>query len=214
MAATNKLRKVGWALIAVGIIDIAFMVYCIMNEIGYSSSLNIFAVIAGVLLVRNSMRTANVVTFFAAFMMSAAVGVVILFPLLVPLDFLIALMRLSAESLILFALVAIAFFAFAFWVYRSLTAPEVMEARRTAGVNAKAPVGGFIVGGVLVIGLFTILTFATHGRSAAIAIEKASAKIGPGYKYYVTSMSWSGNSGRATVTAYNESEIREVKIEW
>lgn len=212
--ATEKLRRVGWTLVAVGLIDIAFMVYCIMNEISYRSSLNIFAVIAGILLVRKSMRTANVVSFFAAFTMAGAMGALVLFPLLVPFDFLMTMLRLSPLSLVSSVLVGIAFLLLAFWVYRNLTAPEVMEARRAAGVNAKLPMAGFIAGGVLVVGLFTIMTFTMHGSSSEIAIEKARAETGPGYRYYVTSMSWSGDSGRATVTAYNETEVRDVKVQW
>lgn len=212
--ATEKLRRVGWALVAVGLIDIAFMVYCIMNEISYRSSLNVFAVIAGILLVRKSMRTANVVSFFAAFMMAGAMGALVLFPLLVPFDFLITMLRLSPLSLVSSVLVGIAFLLLAFWVYRNLTAPEVMEARRAAGVNAKPPIAGFIAGGVLVVGLFTIMTLVMHGSSSEIAIEKARAETGPGYSYYVTSMSWSGDSGRATVTAYNDTEVRDVNVQW
>lgn len=212
--ATEKLRRVGWTLVAVGLIDIAFMVYCVVNEISYRSSLNIFAVIAGVLLVRKSMRTANVVSFFAAFMMAGVMGALVLFPLLVPFDFLMTMLRLSPLSLVSSVLVGIAFLLLAFWVYRNLTAPEVMEARRAAGVNAKPPIAGFIAGGVLVVALFTTMTLVMHGSSSEIAIEKARAETGPGYSYYVTSMSWSGDSGRATVTAYNDTEVRDVNVQW
>lgn len=41
------LVRTGKVLITVGVIDIGVMIYCIANEISYSSSFNIFAVIAG-----------------------------------------------------------------------------------------------------------------------------------------------------------------------
>ena len=45
-----RMRRVGWALVAVGIVDIAFMVYAIASGWSYSSSFNVFAVIGGVFL--------------------------------------------------------------------------------------------------------------------------------------------------------------------
>jgi hypothetical protein len=44
------MRRVGKVLIVVGLIDIGFMVYCIANRMGYSSSLNIFALAGGIFL--------------------------------------------------------------------------------------------------------------------------------------------------------------------
>ncbi len=43
------LKRVGLVLIAVGLCDIIFMIYCVSQGQSYSSSFNIFAVIAGVL---------------------------------------------------------------------------------------------------------------------------------------------------------------------
>jgi hypothetical protein len=58
------LRRVGGVLVAVGLVDIAWMIYCIVHGISYRSSLNLFAVIAGVLLLRGSLRTAANVRWF------------------------------------------------------------------------------------------------------------------------------------------------------
>jgi hypothetical protein len=41
------LRRVGLALIVFGMLDIAVMIYCIANAVSYSSSFNVFAVLAG-----------------------------------------------------------------------------------------------------------------------------------------------------------------------
>jgi hypothetical protein len=58
------LRRVGGVLVAIGLVDIAWMIYCIVHGISYRSSLNLFAVIAGVLLLRGSLRTAANVRWF------------------------------------------------------------------------------------------------------------------------------------------------------
>ena len=46
--ARTILRRVGLVLIAFGMLDIGVMIYCIANAINYSSSFNVFAVIAGI----------------------------------------------------------------------------------------------------------------------------------------------------------------------
>jgi hypothetical protein len=52
------LKCVGGVLIVIGLIDIAVMIYCIVNRISYSSSFNIFAVIAGILSMRGGLKAA------------------------------------------------------------------------------------------------------------------------------------------------------------
>jgi len=212
--AADILRRVGWALIVVGFTDIGYMVYCIVNEISYRSSLNIFAVVAGIYLLSQSMKAASVVSFFAAFMLAAMTTGTILFSLLVPSDLALTQFRLAPASSSLGILMAVAFLGFAFWVYRNLTSPVVMEARRRAGVNSKKPVAGFVLGIALAVGLCLLLAMTLTGTTAEKAISIARAKTGPGYKYQVTSLHWSDASGRATVTAYNNSEIKEVTVEW
>ena len=60
------LKRVGKVLIIIGLVDIAVMIYCIANSISYSSSFNIFAVIAGVFLYRGSLRTAVITTWLSS----------------------------------------------------------------------------------------------------------------------------------------------------
>jgi len=212
--AADTLRRVGRGLIMVGLADIGFMVYCIANELSYRSSLNIFAVVAGIYLLRQNMKAASVVSFFAAFMFSGMTVGSILFSLLVPSDLVLIHFRIAPVSSSLGILVAVAFLGFAFWVYRNLTSPVVMEARRRAGVNAKKPVAGFVVGIALAVGLSILLALTLTGATAQKAISMARVKTGPGYKYQVTSLHWSDASGSATVAAYNNSEIKEVTVEW
>ena len=212
--ATDILRRVGLALIVVGLLDIGFMAYCIMNDLNYSSSLNIFAVIAGFFLLRQSMQTARIVSFFAAFMLAGFSLAAILFPLLMPFDLLVTQVRLNPLATIGAFIFAAAFLVFAFWVYRSLTSPSVMEARRVAGVSAKKPFVGFLAGIALAVGLSIVLALVNNGPAAEKAIAKAREQAGPDYSYYVTSMQWAGDSGSAIVTAYNTTEIKEVRVEW
>jgi hypothetical protein len=46
------LKRVGAVLVVIGLIDIVWMIYCIVHKISYRSSLNLFGVIAGALLMQ------------------------------------------------------------------------------------------------------------------------------------------------------------------
>jgi hypothetical protein len=58
------------------------------------------------------------------------------------------------------------------------------------------------------------LALVNKGPSAEKAIAKAKETTGPNYSYHVTSMQWAGDAGSAVVTAYNATEIKEVRVEW
>src|SRR2546425_9956416 len=81
------LRRIGIVLVVIGVIDIGFMIYCIMTGRSYSSSLNIFAVIAGIFLIKGNLKAAKIVTWFSAFLITGLFGVLlVLFPLTQPFD--------------------------------------------------------------------------------------------------------------------------------
>lgn len=60
------LKRVGLVLVAVGLADVAVMIYCIATRQSYSSSINVFAVAAGVFLIRGSLAAAHWVACFSA----------------------------------------------------------------------------------------------------------------------------------------------------
>src|SRR5437016_5008366 len=134
--ASDVLRKVGLVLVTVGAADIGFMVYCIVNEMNYRSSFNIFAVIAGVLLIRQSLKTVRAVAWFSAFLLTGFTGAAALFPILTPLDLWGVQLRLHPASTLSTFFIAAAVVGFVFWVYRSLTSEVVLEALGSAGMKA------------------------------------------------------------------------------
>ena len=81
----SPLRRAGKVLLVVGLLDIGVMIYCIVNDVSYASSFNIFAVIAGLLLIQGSLKAASVVRWFSLFMASALVSVAVVSPALQPL---------------------------------------------------------------------------------------------------------------------------------
>ena len=221
----KSLRTVGTVLIIFGVLDIAVMVYCIATGIGYASSFNVFAVIAGIALRRGSLKAVRVVAFFAAFFLSGFVGILIVMPLIirVPLDFVMIYLKLhplKAAGGVVYMTSALVLLA---WVYRRLMAPEIVTAVAEQETGPVRPWGrppaGFVVGALLVILMTGLLGLAMRGGSAERAKIEARKRVGRTYKLFVSSVSVSSSTGRktvvrATVTAYNPHEIRTVELTW
>jgi hypothetical protein len=216
------LSNVGWVLIAIGVVDIGYMVYCISNQTNYSSSFNIFAVIAGVFLLRGSLKAARIISWFMAFSIAFFTGVLIVMPLLFPFDLLVAYVRharASAISAIVFIPVLMALLV---WIYRRLTSPAIREAMDEAQINRtpfwRNPARGFWIGGCLPLILVVFLSLLMSGSTADEAKRRAAAQVGDGYKFHVKSLNMSsGTRGKhvhAVVTAYNADEIKDVVVEW
>ena len=215
------LKKVGTALIVVGLLDIAFMVYCIANQTNYSSCFNIFAVIAGIFLYRGGLKTAKVVSFFSAFFISSMGGLMIVFPLFIPPDLLFTYIRLEPIASICYLLFGILVLVFLVWLLRSLTSPTIAEAMDVKGINRKSfllrPRSGFICGVLLLVILGGTIPLLLKGEAAEMAKIEAQKEVGNGYKFVVSSINMQSNFGgkthvNAVVTAYNDHEIKQVQI--
>jgi hypothetical protein len=209
------LRRVGWALVVIGALDIGVMIYCIMNQISYSSSLNIFAVIAGILLIRGSLSAVRYVTWFSAFMLSGLVlGALIVVPWTQPLDYSLLLFRenplVSVVSIVLTAVLLLSLF----WVYLQLRSPAIVEARVAAGHRPGPPRSALVAGTTLAVFLAGMMQFTLRGESAEKAQRLAAQQNGADYKYFVSSMNWSGRRVSARVTGYNDEDSKEVEVEW
>ena len=217
-----SLRVVGITLIVIGVLDIGWMIYSVAHQQSYSSSFNVFAVIAGILLVRGGLRTANVVAFFSAFMLSSFIGVLIVLPFLMPLDLLLAYLRVYPASFGGGVLLTVGVLVLLGWIYRRLTTPAVMTAiaerypRWTS--YWRRPRTGFFAGVLLVLILVVGLGLMMHGATAEHAIAAAKQKVGEGYKFHVSSLSMQSSGNRThvevVVTAYNQKEIKSIPIEW
>jgi len=64
--------------------DIGIMVYCIANKTSYSSSFNIFAVIAGVYSLKANLKARRLTSQFAALLFFAFPGLLLAVPFLLP----------------------------------------------------------------------------------------------------------------------------------
>lgn len=87
------LRRVGLAFVSIGILDIGFTIYCTANKISYSSSLNIYAVVAGIFLLKGNLKAARIISWFIAISVGGYIVRIVIAPFLRPDDHLLAYFR-------------------------------------------------------------------------------------------------------------------------
>jgi hypothetical protein len=215
---TAILRKTGWVLVAVGLIDIAMMIYTISQGMSYSSSLNIFAVVAGFFLIRGSLVAASAVRWFAAFLLSAVCSLLVIWPFLQPIGLTVTQIRLNTLSAAGTATFTLALLVFLFWTQRQLGLPTVLAAQVAAHRRVRSMRIPVALGTGLVFLLAFIVPFVLGGSSVARAKLLAEQQLGSSYQYHVSSLHYSSDSQgaayKATVTAWNDQEIRTVLVQW
>ena len=210
----NPFEKAGKVLVVIGILDILFMVYAISNQMSYSSSFNIFSVIAGIFLIKGGVKTARVVRWFSAFCVIAFTAMYILMPFSTPFELTVTQFKLNPLGMSLSYLIGIVFIIVLAWVYKQLSTEASLAVLKEAGYNTGKPKSAAYISAFLIVlgGIFTGM-FLT-GESAIKAEELARAEHGSEYKYRISSLSTSGNKGSAVVTAYNSNEIKNVRVSW
>jgi hypothetical protein len=212
------LRRAGLVLVAIGLIDIGWMVYCIANGISYSSSLNIFAVIAGVLLIRGGLKTAGIVRWLAILAVSSLVGLAIVFPFLQPMALTLAEIRFHTMSVVSSTGLMVVLATALYWVARELGREPVQIARDKAGLKRRSARIPILCGfGLVVLGSLMLIIF-LNGESAERAKLEAAKTVGPGFALNVTSLyindSPKHKSVAAVVTAWNDKEVRDIPVHW
>lgn len=214
---SNILKRCGVVLIVVGVVDIAFMIWCVSNGRSYSSSFNIFAVIGGILLVRGNLKVARWGAMLSSFMLAACVGAIVGMPLMFPLGYWLAVFR-SGGGGALSILVVAGMLALSFWLRRELHRPEVLRAQADAGVAPPRVAPPIVVGGLLSVLLVGLLFFTLRGETAKQAIQRAEQQVGGSYRFVVTHIQMRSAADRksvfAIVAAYNDSELKTVQVSW
>jgi hypothetical protein len=212
------LKRVGWVLVVIGLIDIGVMVYCIVNRQAYSSSLNLFAVIAGIFLLRGGLRTASVVRWFSVFMLVGFLAMTIVAPFLQPWDLSLTELRLNPGSFAIGAMLYFLLLGLLFWVSRQLGLEPVQVAIAKAGGKRRDLRYAVAAGVGLAVLLGISIPLISNGESAERAKSIAQKEVGPGYQFHVSSIRIASvgdrTSASGVVTAWNHQEIRSVPFHW
>lgn len=210
----NPFKSAGIALLIIGVIDIGVMIYCIANKVSYSSSFNIFAVIAGIFLLRGGVKTARAVRWFSALFISASIALLVGLPFTEPFDLLSAQFKERPTTFVGSFLFVAFFIAVLIWLHRQLSTPQSLAKLAAAGYRTTTPRLAF-GSGILILALMVGLSvWLKNSESAQRAKAIAQEQLGPQYKYYVYSLSVSGSAGSATVIAYTTNETKNVRVHW
>ena len=217
-AYVRILKQVGGVLLVVGLIDIGVMIYCAVNHISYSSSFNVFAVIAGIFLLRGSLGAASVVRWFAVFLLAATISVAVAWPLVQPVDLTRTQFRLNPDAFTATVALMAFLFAMLLWVIRQLSSEPVLAAQAAGGRKVRDMRIPAILGIGLVVLLFTLLNMLMGGQTGEHAKAMARQQLGAGFHYHVSSLNINTGGGLTSVdgmvTAWNEKEIRQVRVQW
>lgn len=211
------LIRCGSVLIAVGVLDIACLAWCLSRGISYNSSFNVFAVLGGFLLLRGELKVARWVAMLSSFTLAAGFGSLFVMPFIFPPGYWLAVFR-GGGGAVLSALVAISVFALQFWLRKELHRPEVRSAQADAGIARPRVVPPMVLGILLPLALGGFLGFLYRGDTAREAIRRAEQQVGGGYHLVVTNLTVSSNMREkrvlAIVAAYNDSELKSVRVSW
>jgi len=212
------LKRVGTVLLLIGLLDIGVMAYCIANQISYSSSFNIFAIVAGIFLVRGSLKAAVYVRWFATFLLSGFLAMGIVSPFLQPFGLTLTQLKLNPGSTTAWLVGMILVLGLLLWIVRELGAESIQSAVIAAGVKLRNNTIAMAAGIGMVAITLAFTTALTHGVSGDRAKAEAVKLVGSGYSFHISSLSVQthGNqtTGSAVVTAWNEKEIRAIQVHW
>lgn len=151
------LRRVGLVFIIGGILDMGFMIYCAANKLGYSSSLNIYAVVAGVFLLKGNLKAARIISWFISISIGGYIVRIVIAPFLHPEDSLLTYFKLETISHIIAIILIFASIVLRLWGYRKITSVQVqkamaMDESRVDNIEfLKKPIYGFLIGGCLAV---------------------------------------------------------------
>lgn len=215
---TTTLRRAGLLLLIVGGLDMALMVYCIVNRINYSSSLNLFAVVAGIFLLRKSLRAAAIVRWFALLILTTSMALLLTWPLLQPLDLTLTQLQLHPQSLLSSLATVLLLLALLGWLVRTLGRQSIIQAQAQAGIKRWNTRLALAIGLGLPLLLILAQTLFLGGDTANRAKAMAAQQVGPAYQLHVSALNISGDgkstSVAAMVIAWNKQEIREIPVQW
>ncbi|HEY0589437.1 MAG TPA: hypothetical protein VGD52_25135 [Pseudoduganella sp.] len=197
------LKRAGMVLVVLGACDL----------LAIRSGLLLLGAAAGIGLLFGSLHMASLVRWIAAFALCALGVMMLAWPLMQPVD--LTLTQLKLQPRILPSLATSAtWLVLLHWLYRTLSAPAVLAARRAAGHKPRHMGLAAASGAALSLTVCTALALLLHGEAAERARRAAERQFGPDYRYHVAALKVDGKRVEGLVTAWNGNEIRSIPVAW
>lgn len=212
------LRRTGAVLVALGLFAFAGSAIGLLPGMAYAIGLGLGPVVAGVLLWSGSLRTAQGVRWCAALLLAAGLSLLFFLPLMQPFSLTFTQLRLGqgpSWTLLAGALLGVLLLG---WIVWQLGRAPIPAARAEAGQKQRDMRIPAAAGVVLVVALGAFMVAMRVGPAAQQARSLAELAVGEGYRFHITWLS-RVRTGTATqvsaqVTAWNESEIRRIPVQW
>ena len=212
------LRRAGIALTVVGLCDISIMIYCIINRISYSSSLNIFAVIAGIFLWRGSLRAAVIVRWIAALILGAFGALALAWPFIEPIDLLFVRFNLDPLGYLEAIALLLGILVFFYWINRELRRDALQIALMENGFKLRSQYIPAAVGTTFVAVVTIVALISLGGQRSQQAKSAAEERLGAGYRFNVKSLDITSTNSKTIITcvvvAWKKTEIQYITIRW
>ena len=216
--ARNILKRVGIVLIIVGCVDIALMIYCIATETSYGSSLNVFAIVAGIFLIRGSLRAAKIVSDFSAFLAATCTALIVALPIFVPINFIVTLFRIEPTKTVAYAALMFLIIALLWWVHAKVSSVPVVAALKEADLRLYRRIWSILAGVALVTFLVVFIAAAQRSESAKAQLTKIEREHGSHQRYFFSEYRAKGGGGKsvinATIVGYTSDSIRAYEVSW
>lgn len=216
-ADLDIIRRVGKVLVAIGVVDTAAAVVFTVLGVGYPSTLNLMALVAGAVLWSGSLRSAIVVRWLA---MLSLPGTLVLTLLLLTQPLELSLIELKLTPVWFLGTLALSLLAIAvvYWTQRQLGRDAVLAARAADGRKAYGMAPPLVLGVLLALAGFGFSYAMLHGERAERAMAMVASRYGPQYRYHVSSLNVvknaSGDYVSGAVLVWNKDKLAQVPVSW
>lgn len=212
------LQRAGAVLCAAGLAALAATVFGFAGSMAYAPGLGLLVAVAGVFLLRGSLRAAALVRWCAAFLLSGGVALLFFLPFMQPFSLTFAQLRLhQGPSWTLVAGVVLGA-GLAGWTVWALGREPIRLARIRAGQKCPGMHMAALAGVGLVVVLGLLLAVLRDGPALSRAKSMAEQQVGPGYRLHIRALNVSkigkGAVVSGVVTAWNDNEIRRIPVQW
>lgn len=215
--APQILHRAGVVLLVAGAVDIAYMIWCVSTGASYSYSMTIPAMIAGVLLMRGSLKAAFVLIWIAAILLPMALASGAM-SLMQPFDLTLTELRLAPATHFGAALPLVIFCGLLYWLLQQLGRQPVQAAIQATRGRKPATNVALTIGLVLSMLALAGKQLAQNGDLSRKAEQLAREKHGAQFRYHVIGLTprddMEGTFVEAKVKAWNQGSVDTVDVFW